>query len=143
MLVCSPALNLRSWFAPNLCFLKRFFKTIGQNGRPGRREAPWSTSLDETSRIKSVWGRRRQVIFCDFLLCCCRKELMACVRQPREKLCASAFHPSKTRKKGTKKRRLRRPLCVRVLRVLEGWNAPAHSFSRGFRTRPINYCPRQ
>ena len=74
---------------------------------------------------------------------CRRKELMANVRKPREKLCASAFHLSKTRKKGTQSGRLRRPLCVQVFRVLERWHALAHSFSRGVRTRPINYCPRQ
>ena len=33
---------------------------------------------------------------------CRRKELMASVRKPREKLCASAFHPSKTRKPARK-----------------------------------------
>ena len=32
-----------------------------------------------------------------------RKELMASVRRPREKLCASAFHPSKNSKKGVPK----------------------------------------
>ena len=74
---------------------------------------------------------------------CRRKELMASVRKPREKLCASAFHPSKTRKKGTKSGRLRRPLCVRVFRVLEGWNSLAHSFSRGFRTPAIKSFRRQ
>ena len=35
-------------------------------------------------------------------------------------------------KKGTKSGRLRRPLCVRVFRVSEGWNALAHILSRGF-----------
>ena len=30
------------------------FQKIGQNGRPGRQEAPQSISFDETSRIKSV-----------------------------------------------------------------------------------------
>ena len=30
------------------------FHKIGQNGRPGGREAPRSISFDETSRIKSV-----------------------------------------------------------------------------------------
>ena len=37
---------------------------------------------------------------------CRRKELMACVRKPREKLCASAFHTSKTRKTRTQSERL-------------------------------------
>ena len=75
---------------------------------------------------------------CTFAVCCnpiqnkyCRrKELMASERKPREKLCASAFHPPKPEQKGTKSGRLRRPLCVRVFRVLEGWNALAHNFSR-------------
>ena len=39
------------------------FQKITQNGRPGRREPPWSTSLHVTNRIKSVWGWRRKVIF--------------------------------------------------------------------------------
>ena len=34
---------------------------------------------------------------------CRRKELKECVRKPREKLCASAFHLSKIRKKGHQK----------------------------------------
>ena len=36
---------------------------IGQNGRPGRREPPESISFVETSRMISVWGRRRKVFF--------------------------------------------------------------------------------
>ena len=56
-------------------------------------------------------------------------------RKTSKERCASAFHPSKTQKKDTKSGRLRRPLCVRVFRVLEGWNALAHSFSRGFGKR--------
>ena len=31
-----------------------FFQNIGKTGQPGRREAPQSTSFDETSRIKTV-----------------------------------------------------------------------------------------
>ena len=46
-------------------------------------------------------------------------------------------------KKGTKSVRLRRPLCVRVFRILEGWNALTHSFSRGFCTLAINSFRRQ
>ena len=42
-------------------------------------------------------GSEAKSHFCDFLYCR-RKELMASVRKPREKRCASAFHPSKTRK---------------------------------------------
>ena len=63
---------------------------------------------------------------------CRRRELMAGVRKPREKLCASEFHPPKLDKKGTKSARLRRPLCVRVFRVWEGWNSLAHNYSTGF-----------
>ena len=33
------------------------FQNFCQNGRPERREDPQSTSLHETSRMKSVWGR--------------------------------------------------------------------------------------
>ena len=40
-----------------------FFQKIGQNGRPGGREPPRSTSFHETSRMVSVWGRRRKIIF--------------------------------------------------------------------------------
>ena len=46
-----------------------FFETIGQNGRPGRREPPRSISFDEASRIKSVWGRR---FFGTFFIFFCR-----------------------------------------------------------------------
>ena len=46
------------------------------------------------------------------------------------KLCASAFHPSKIPKKGTKSGRLRRPLCVRVFRVLEGGTRSRIVFAR-------------
>ena len=38
-------------------FFITFFKKLGSNGRPGGREAPQSTSVDETRRIKSVWAR--------------------------------------------------------------------------------------
>ena len=68
---------------------------------------------------------------------------MAGVRKPREKLCASEFHPSKTRKTRTQSGRRSRPLLVPLLPVLEGWNALAHSFSRGFRTLAINSFRRQ
>ena len=74
---------------------------------------------------------------------CRRKEVMESVRKIPEKLCASAFHPSKTRKTRKQRGRRSRPLLVRVFRLLERWNALTHSFSRGFRTRPINYCSRQ
>ena len=43
------------------------FQKIRQNGCPGRWEASRSISFDETSRIKSVWGRRRKVTFLCFL----------------------------------------------------------------------------
>ena len=32
-----------------------FFQIIGQNGRPGGRAVPGSSSFEETQRIKSVW----------------------------------------------------------------------------------------
>ena len=40
-----------------------FFVQIGQNGRPGRREAFWSASFDKTSRMKSVRGRTQKLLF--------------------------------------------------------------------------------
>ena len=40
-----------------LVFGGSFFQKIGQNGRPGPREAHQSVSFDEISRIKSVWAR--------------------------------------------------------------------------------------
>ena len=43
---------------------------------------------------------------------CRRKELMGNVRKPRENLCASAFHPSETRKTRTQSGRRSRPLLV-------------------------------
>ena len=46
-----------------LCFFGVIFQKIGQKGRPGRQEPPRSISFDETSRMVSVWGRRRKVIF--------------------------------------------------------------------------------
>ena len=48
-----------------LCFSVDFATKTGQNGRPGRREPPQSTSFDETNRMASVKGRRRKVNFCD------------------------------------------------------------------------------
>ena len=49
--------------------------------------------------------------------CYCRqKELMASVRKPREKLCASAFHLSKTRKTRTQSGRRGSPLLVPLFR---------------------------
>ena len=63
---------------------------------------------------------------------------MACVRKPREQLFASAFHPSITQKQGTKSGRLRRPLCVRGFRVLEGVErARALLFFEVFARRPL------
>ena len=56
------------------------FQKIWQNGRPGGREAPQSTSFHETSRTKSVWGRGH-LFFCLCFLG--RKELMTSVRKPR------------------------------------------------------------
>ena len=47
---------------------------------------------------------------------CRLKDLMACVRKPREKLCASAFHPSKTRKTRTQSGWRSRPLLVPFFR---------------------------
>ena len=91
------------------------------------------TKLSEWYRF-GVGDEKSNFHFC---LYCRRKELIPSVRKPREKLCASAFHHSKTQKKVTKSGRLRRPLCVRVFPVLEGWNALAHSFSPGFRTLAI------
>ena len=41
------------------------FQKIGQNGRPGGREPPRSISFDETSPIKSVWGRGQKSIYSD------------------------------------------------------------------------------
>ena len=84
---------------------------------------------------------------------CRRKELMACVRKPREKLCASAFHPSQTHKIRTRSGRRSRPLLVPFFRDLEGRNSLAHIFSRGFCNMLTNsirrqyscfthYCPR-
>ena len=51
-------------------------------------------------------------------------ELISILRKLREKLCASELDPSKNRRNGTNTGRLklRCPLCVRVFRVLEGWN---------------------
>jgi len=50
-----------------LCFIFWvFFQKIGQNGRPGERKPPRSTSFDETSRMVSVWGRTQKLIFCSF-----------------------------------------------------------------------------
>ena len=37
-----------------MAILGVFFQNIGQNGRPGRRDARRSTSFDETSRMKSL-----------------------------------------------------------------------------------------
>ena len=48
--------------------LSGVFQKIGQNGRPGRREPPRSISFDETSRMVSVWCRRRKVSFCVFYI---------------------------------------------------------------------------
>ena len=48
------------------CFFGLIFEKIGQNGRPGRQEAPRRISFDETSRMVSVWGRTRKNIFTDF-----------------------------------------------------------------------------
>ena len=54
---------------------------------------------------------------------------MGRVRNPREKLCASAWlRASKTRKKGSKSGRLRKALRAQVFRVLKRWSALAHSF---------------
>ena len=56
---------------------------------------------------------------------------MASVRKPRQKLCASACHPSKTRKTRTQSGRRSRPLLVPFFGVSDGRNALAHNlFSR-------------
>ena len=46
-----------------LFFVGVFFQKIGQNGRPGGREAPQSISFDETSRMVSIRGRRQKISF--------------------------------------------------------------------------------
>ena len=92
-------------------------------------------SFDETSRIKSVWGRGQKVIFCVFGLS--SERINGQRAKTSRKLCASAFHLSKTRKKGTKSGRLGRPLCVRVLRVLDRWNALSRIFFEVFARRPL------
>ena len=50
-----------------MCNFWGVFQKIGQNGRPGGREPSRSTSFDETSRLESVWGRKRKIIFCNFV----------------------------------------------------------------------------
>ena len=51
--------------------------------------------------------------------------------------------PPKLNRKATKSGRLRRPLCVRVFRVLEGWNSLAHDCSRSFCKMLTNSFRRQ
>ena len=67
-----------------------------------------------------------------FVAYCRREELVACVRKLREKLCASTFHPSKTRKTRTPSGRRSRPPFGPFFRVLEGWNSLAHNFLEVF-----------
>ena len=44
------------------------FQIIGQNGRPRRQEAPWSTSFDETKRIKPAGVEHKKYLF-EFSYC--------------------------------------------------------------------------
>ena len=53
-------------FAVFFCFFGMVFQKICQNGRPGGREPPRSTSFEQTSRMVSVWGRTPKISFCDF-----------------------------------------------------------------------------
>ena len=71
----------------------------------------------QLSATHTAWGSRQPAFSKNAAAYCRRKELMASVRKPREKLCASAFQPSNTRKKGTESGLLRRSLCVRVCRM--------------------------
>ena len=93
--------------------------------------------------MKPVWGRRRKKLFLFFLrflsetIC----ELFAKISR---KIVRERVPPSTTRKKGTKRWRLHRQLCVRVFQLLEGWNSHAHDLSKGFRTsRPPLRCARR
>ena len=49
-------------------------------------------------------------------------------RKPLRRVMYERVPPLQNSKKGTKSERLRRPLCVRVSRALQGWDAFAHSF---------------
>ena len=78
--------------------LSLLFKKNDQNVRPRRRKPPRSISFDETSRMKSVCDRRRQVNFCVFLLLLSDRISEHFATTSSNKTCASEFHHSNSRK---------------------------------------------
>ena len=74
---------------------------------------PQSASSFELSSASAEYKMDKGVPVIDLTAGYCRrKDLMAGVRKSREKLCASEFHPSKTRKTRTQSGRRSRPLLV-------------------------------
>ena len=82
------------WFRRRgLANITHCFDTLGVCLR-GTIVAAWRNCLDTDGNGKLTY------VF--LFIYCRRKELMASVRQPREKLCASAFHPFKIQKMAPK-----------------------------------------
>ena len=129
--------NLSNYCIVLYCTVLSSERINGQRAKTSRKTMRELPPLQNSKKGHQNLRKRGETRYCRWT------DLMASVRKPRENLCASALHLSKTRRTRTQSGRRSRPLLVAFCRILERWNALAHSFSRGFRTLAINSFPRQ
>ena len=99
-------------------FLHEFGRKYATQKRPNIGRGAWRKDKIKDPRVSSRSAALLAELFSAVVVFACF--LSAVVQRKTQRFFAS-------RNKGTKSGRLRRPLCVRVIRVSEGWNALAHS----------------